>query len=168
MNTECLRRNLASFGLEVDSVPGNRDCCFSSIVKGIHKVLICKDNANNSDFRVFIDNIGFKNSLDEDTNLLRSPFCQEIKEHIENYSNWIDFDINDELSKFSESGWFNSSLGDLCVLACSNLLQTSIVVITSIPGAPCIPFIPSTICNKSAIFIAYKHSGPGHYDATQG
>ena len=100
--------------------------------------------------------------------LLRSLFCQEIEEHIEQYRNFVDFDINEELSKFSVSGWFNSSLGDLCVLACSNLLQTSIVLITSIPGTPFVPFVPSTICNKMAIFIAYNHSGPGHYDATRG
>lgn len=80
----------------------------------------------------------------------------------------MDFDINEKLSKFSVSGWLNSSLGDLCVLACSNLLQTSIVLITSIPRTLFIPFVPSTICNKMAIFIAYNHSGPGHYDATRG
>ena len=33
MNMECLQRNLASFGLKLESVPGNGDCCFVSIVK---------------------------------------------------------------------------------------------------------------------------------------
>ena len=123
---------------------------------------------NNAEFRRHLDRLGFQGSLNEDTKLLRSLFCQEIEEHIEQYRNFVDFDINEEFSKFSVSGWFNSSLGDLCVLACSNLLQTSVVLITSIPGTPFIPFVPSTICNKMAIFIAYNHSGPGHYDATRG
>lgn len=167
MNMECLQRNLASFGLELKSVPGNGDCCFISIVKESNKLMLSSDE-NNAEFRRHLDRLGFQGSLNEDTKLLRSLFCQEIEEHIEQYRNFVDFDINEELSKFSVSGWFNSSLGDLCVLACSNLLQTSIVLITSIPGTPFIPFVPSTICNKMAIFIAYNHSGPGHYDATRG
>ena len=52
--------------------------------------------------------------------------------------------------------------------ALSNLLQTSIVVITSIPAAAFIPFVPTTLCSKMALLIAYNRSGPGHYDATQG
>ena len=168
MNNECLQRNLASFGLAVDPVPGNGDCCFSSIVKQIHKLILDKDDKNNTEFRKHLQNLGFKTSVAENTDLLRSLFCREIEENVESHKIWVDFDINEEVSKFSESGWFNSSLGDLCVLACSNLLQTSIVVITSIPAAPFIPFVPTTICSKMALFIAYNHSGPGHYDATQG
>lgn len=169
MNNECLRRNLASFGLTVDPVPGNGDCCFNSIVKQIHKLVLDKDDGNNTEFRKHLQqNLGFKTSVAENTDLLRSLFCREIEENVESYKIWVDFDINEEVSKFSESGWFNSSLGDLCVLACSNLLQTSIVVITSIPAAPFIPFVPTTVCSKTALFIAYNHSGPGHYDATQG
>ena len=163
---ECLQRNLASFGLELESVPGNGHCCFISIVKETSKLMI-SNGENNAEFRRHLDRLGFQASLNEDTKLLRSLFCQEIEENIEQYRNFVDFDINEELSKFSVSGCFYSSLGDLCVLACSNLLQTSIVLITSIPGTPCIPFVPSTICNKMAILIAYNHSGPGHYDATR-
>ena len=141
MNMECLQRNLAPFGLKLESVPGNGDCCFVSIVKETNKLMLSNDE-NNAEFRRHLDRLGFQASLNEDTKLLRSLFCQEIEEHIEQYRNFVDFDINEELSKFSVSGWFNSSLGDLCVLACSNLLQTSIVLITSIPGTPFIPFVP--------------------------
>ena len=167
MNMECLQRNLASFGLELESVPGNGDCCFIRIVKETNTLMLSNDE-NNAEFRRHIDRLGFQASLNDDTKLLRSLFCQEIEENIEQYRNFVDFDTNEKLSKFSVSGWFNSFLGDLCVLACSNLLQTSIVLITSIPGTPFISFVPSTICNKMAIFIAYNHSGPEHYDATRG
>ena len=167
MNMECLQRNLASFGLELESVPGNGDCCFIRIVKETNTLMLSNDE-NNAEFRRHIDRLGFQASLNDDTKLLRSLFCQEIEENIEQYRDFVDFDTNEKLSKFSVSGWFNSFLGDLCVLACSNLLQTSIVLITSIPGTPFISFVPSTICNKMAIFIAYNHSGPEHYDATRG
>lgn len=161
---ECFERNLVLFGFEVDFVLGNGDCCFSSIVKGIYKVFICKDNVNNFDFCVFIDNIGFKNFLDEDINFLRFLFCQEIKEYIENYSNWVDFDINDELFKFLELGWFNSLLGDFCVFVCSNFFYILIVVIIFIFGVLYILFILLIICNKSVIFIVYNYFGFGYYD----
>ena len=85
------------------------------------------NDENNAEFRRHLDRLGFQASLNEETKLLRSLFYKEIEENIEQYRNFVDFDINEELSKFSVSGWFNSSLGDLCVLACSNLLETSIV-----------------------------------------
>ena len=75
MNNECLRRNLASFGLAVDPVPGNGDCCFTSIVKQIHKLVLGKDDETNIEFRHHLQNLGFKTSLTENTNLLRSLFC---------------------------------------------------------------------------------------------
>ena len=85
------------------------------------------NDENNAEFRRHLDRLGFQASLNEETKLLSSLFYKEIEENIEQYRNFVDFDINEELSKFSVSGRFNSSLGDLCVLACSNLLETSIV-----------------------------------------
>ena len=72
------------------------------------------------------------------------------------------------MKRFSESGWFNSSLGDLCVYGCSNLLKIPVVEITSIPGSPVLTFVPSTLLSKRSIYIAYNHSSPGHYDGTKG
>ena len=97
-------------------------------MKQMHKLILDKDDKNNTEFRKHLQNLGFKTSVAENTDLLRSLFCREIEENVESYKIWVDFDINEEVSKFPESGWFNSSLGDLCVLACSNLLQASIVV----------------------------------------
>ena len=66
--------------------------------------------------------------------------------------------MKDELKRFSESGWFNSSLGDLCVYGCINLLKIPVVVITSFPGSPVLTFVPSTLLSKRPIYIAYNHS----------
>ena len=72
------------------------------------------------------------------------------------------------MKRFSESGWFNSSLGDLCVYGCSYLLETPVLVVTSIPGSPVLTFVPSTLLSKRSIYIAYNHSFPGHYYGTKG
>ena len=44
MNGECLERNLRSFGLQRDVVPGNGNCCFASIAKEVNKLVSLKGN----------------------------------------------------------------------------------------------------------------------------
>lgn len=94
-------------------------------------------------------------------------FCQEINNNVEKYSAFVDFNVNEELKKFSESGWFNSSLGDFCVWGCSNLWQMPVVAITSLAGSPVLTFMPFTLLSTSSIYIAYDRSSPGDYDATK-
>lgn len=167
MNRECLQRHLSAFALELDQVPGDGDCCFASIVTELHKLLVSNDDGN-KEFAGHLKSIGLGKSFETDTLQLRLLFCQEIEKNIEKYSSFVDFNIKDELKRFSESGWFNSSLGDLCVYGCSNLLKIPVVVITSIPGSPVLTFVPSTLLSKRSIYIAYNHSSPGHYDGTKG
>ena len=166
-NTECLEQHLSSFGLRLDSVPGDGNCCFTSIAKEVQKVMVdeCDDTTQYSQY---LKSIGLGNTIEIDTDRLRHLFCEEIETNSERYEAWVDFDVKSELEKFSKSGWFNSSLGDLCVIACSNVLKTPIVVITALPRSPFIPFIPTAILNKGALYIAFNHSFPGHYDATKG
>ena len=76
--------------------------------------------------------------------------------------------MKDELKKFSESGWFNSSLGDLCVYGCRNLHKIPVVLITSIPGSSGVTLVLSTLLSRRSIYIAYNHSSPDHYDGTKG
>lgn len=171
MNHDCLQRHLSAFALQLDRVPGDGNCCFTSIVKALHTQLLVNNNEGNNYNEVFakhLQSIGLGNSIESDTAQLRLLFCQEIEKNIEKYSSFVDFDVKEELKRFSESGWFNSSLGDLCVYGCSNFLHIPIVVITSLPGSPVLTFIPSTLLSKSSIYIAFDHSFQGHYDATRG
>ena len=167
MNTECLQRHLSSFGLQLDSVPGDGNCCFTSIIKGVQKVIV-DDRDDTSQYIQYLKSIGLGDTIKMDSDHLRHLFCKEIETNSDRYEAWVDFDVKSELEKFSKSGWFNSSLGDLCVIACSNVLKTPIVVITALPRSPVIPFIPSAILNTGALYIALNHSFPGHYDATKG
>ena len=90
MNKECLQRNLASFVLAVDAVLGNGDCCFSSIVKQLHKVLSSKEDEENSEFLRHLRRLGFQTATVEDTKLLRSLFCKEIKKILKTIrTGWI-------------------------------------------------------------------------------
>ena len=53
------------------------------------------------------------------------------------------------------------------VKVCANILQVSIVVISSIPGSPYVPFIPENVRLSSPLFLAFDASGPGHYSGTK-
>ena len=167
MNQECLENNLLSFDMQRDDVPGNGNSCFTSIAKVVNKFASNGENVN-VELIKHLTSLGLCKSVEGDTICLRQLFCEEMKENKEKYQGWVDFNITDETEKFSQSGWFNCSLGDLCVLACSNIMKMAIVVIMSIGSIPYIPFIPSEVLTDGAVYIAYNHSGPGHYDATKG
>ena len=167
MNRECLEKNLLSFGLQIDAVPGDGNCCFRSIVAELNKLVSLRENEY-VDWVEYLKSIGLCNGIESDTSRLRKLFCDEIAEKQQNYQTWVDFDITKKIEKFSQSGWFNSSLGDLCAVACCNILKTTILVITSIPGVPFLPFVPSDMLTDNTLYIAFNHSYPGHYDATKG
>ena len=77
-------------------------------------------------------------------------------------------DIEKEIEHFSNEGWINSSLGDLCVVACSNIFEMTIAVVTSMTRIPYIPLVPGEILIDGVLYIAFNHSYLGHYDITRG
>ena len=71
------------------------------------------------------------------------------------------------VAKFEESGFFASEVGDLCAGATAKLLRIPIIVVTALQTPPTIPFLPDIFSTNTPTYIAYDHSGPGHYDATK-
>jgi len=58
---------------------------------------------------------------------------------------------------------------EICAKAVSTVLRIPIILITAIAGVPTIPFVPHNgFASTDPIYMAYNHSGPGHYDATKG
>lgn len=57
-------------------------------------------------------------------------------------------------------------MGDLVITALSNVLQSPIVLFTSIDGLPIVVIMPtqSPISNVHPIFMAYNQYGSGRYD----
>ena len=72
------------------------------------------------------------------------------------------------VAKFKESVFFASEVGDLCASATAKLLLIPIIVVTALPTLPTIPCLPDIFSSDTPMYIAYDHSGPGHYDATKG
>ncbi|XP_032218510.1 uncharacterized protein LOC5518042, partial [Nematostella vectensis] len=149
MNRECLNRHLASFGLEIDAVPGDGDCCFTSIMKQIYRCF----ESNDEEYCDFLRSLGFVGDIKKDVMQLRYLFCNEIRGNSAKYAPCVDFDIDTGVLKFSTSGWFRGSMGDLCVLACSNLLKAPIFIITAQPRCPYLPFIPTEIRSTRVLYV---------------
>ena len=174
MNKECLEKNLLSFGLQCDAVAGNGccagngNCCFTSIAMELHKLVLQQGNDAGNRIVQHLHCIGLSKGIASDTIRLRQLFCEEIQENKKKYKSWVDNDIEKEIENFSNGGWFNGALGDLCVIACSNVLKTTIMVVTSMARVPCIPFVPDAILTDGVLYIAFNHPYPGHYDATKG
>ena len=156
--------------MQRDVVPGDRNCCFTSIATALNKLVesVEKNENGNSALLEHLNLLGIGETIEEDTTRLRQLFCEKIDTNQQNYQTWVDCDVQQEIEKFSRSGWFDSSLGDICVLACSNILKFTIVVITSITSVPYILFIPKELITDNILYIAFNHSTPGHYDATKG
>ena len=93
-----------------------------------------------------------------------------MNEDIRDYKDWMSSaeDELEQVAKFKQDGFFASEVGDLCARATAKLLQIPVVIVTALPTAPTIPFLPSVFITTTPIYVAYDHSGPGHYDATRG
>ena len=112
--------------------------------------------------------LGINEALD--TCRLRELFVREVSDNIEEYRDWMTTGVDglEEVYKFSQDGFFADEVGDLCARATAKLLKIPIVIITALPSTRTVPFLPHEFLTTKSIYIAYDHSGPGHYDATKG
>ena len=161
---ECLLRNLASFDLEIDPVEGDGDCAFRSIIKQLRNTLEWNELSQH------LKDMGLSGeSIDDDVFALRQLFVDNVQSN-EYYQMLLGIskeDLNTETERFREPGTFSGEVGDLVMKVCSDVLQTPILVVTSMPHCSYVPFIPDELLITSTLYVAYNAFGPGHYDGTQ-
>ena len=92
---------------------------------------------------------------------------KEASDNIEEYRDWMTIGVNEseEVYKFSQDGFFTNEVGDLCARATTKLLKIPIVIITTLPLTPMVPFLPHEFLTTTPICIACDYFGPGYYDA---
>lgn len=163
---EVLERNLASFNLHIDPVTGDGDCAFRSIVLQIRKTHDWNDQE--SALRNQLLRLELGRGIDDDVFHLRQLFVNSVQssEHYQLLTGIPLPEMNAETERFRDQGSFCGDVGDLVIKVCSDILQTPIIIITSIHGAPYVPFIPDDAVTDEVLYLAYNAFGPGHYDGT--
>ena len=109
---DVLNRNLAVFGLEIETVIGDGDCAFRSLTKQIARI-----SRKDEKFKEHLKSLGLLKSEDEDTFQLRQLFADKIAEGDEELLAFLplednDRDIQAKANEFRSSGVYDKMLGD--------------------------------------------------------
>lgn len=164
-HSDNLTRNLSGLKLGVDKVARDGNCFFRAVARQLSKHLILYREQIKAPCTL----LGLGESEEEDTAKLRKLFVKEVSENIDDYKDWMTGNNQlEDVDKFNQDGYFASEVGDLCAKATATLLRVPVVVVTALPTQPTMPFLPREFATTTPIYIAYDHSGPGHYDATKG
>ena len=160
-HTEDLKRHLAGFGLEIESVSKDGDCAFRSIIRQLLKMDSDKTKGLEDHLRSLNLMAG---SEDEDTFTQRQLFVEEFIRGEDVAVSTTTF--TERANEFRMKGVFDREIGDLVMKVCCNVLKVSIIIITSSRSTPVVPFVPDSPLSTTPIYIAFHYYGAGHYDAT--
>ena len=70
-------------------------------------------------------------------------------------------------SEFRSPGIFDKMLGDLIMKTCAQVLQATIMMVTSNESVPWLLFVPDRFSSEQPLFVAFHFYGAGHYDSTK-
>ena len=163
-----LNEIVSNYGFEKISVPGDGDCCFSSISFALDKMLECHDDAVQQHLQSL--NIHRNQDLSNRNIVLRELVVAEwLGMNSEEYACFLSSSekssFEDTVHKFLEPGVFDYELGNSVLLALTNVLKIPIVVFSSINSYPVIPLLPRVSPLISVpLYVAFNQSGKGHYD----
>ena len=164
---DVLNRNLAAFDLEIEGVIGDGDCAFRSLAKQIVKV-----STGDIKFREHVESLGLLKSEDEDTYQLRQLFVDKLEEGDEELLAFLPLEgdsrnLHEQANEFRLPGVFDKMLGDLIMKTCAQVLQATIMVVTSNESVPWLLFVPDRFSSEQSLFVAFHFYGAGHYDSTK-
>ena len=150
--------DLENYGLTIVPVNPDGNCFFAAISVNI------KFNPNFHSEKY--------SEINKSENLcmkLREAFVSEITgDRHSMYENFVEINEGmnymDEATKFLQSGYFASVLGDLMPLAMATTLNATILTFTR---SSCSPLYVNSLNGQSenTVFLIYDPRGPGHYDA---
>ena len=162
-----LKRNLAAFDLDIEAVIGDGDCAFRSLAKQIVRL-----SEENDSFKEHLRSLNLLKTEGEDTFQLRQLFADKIAEGDDELLAFLPFesndgDIDEKVNEFRSPGVYDRTLGDLIMKTCAEILEVTIVVVTSNESVPWLLFVPEKFSSKESIFVAFHFYGAGHYDSTR-
>ena len=159
---------LSNFNMVRVNVPPNGNSFFLAIAYAIVNSII-PNKAISNDLVSHLESLGLMNCKDtnEMSHKLRELRVHEWISHPEDCQPFLGVGqlLHHEASLFLNDGYFASDLGNCMALAMANLLNLPIVVITQMESMSVVPIIPRETLQCLPIFVAFDHSGEGHYDA---
>lgn len=168
---EALDNILANYNMVRVNIPPNGNCFFLSIAHALVNYIVPNKSVSNS-ISSHLAAIGLINEFINDVHTvssqLRELLVQEWLNNSEQYKPFLHDSqsaFEREASLFLNDGHFAAQLGNSMSLAMANVLQLPIVVITQMENFPVIPITPRESLQCLPIFIAFDHTGAGHYDA---
>lgn len=165
---DVLKRNLAAFGLELETVIGDGDCTFRSLAEQIAKV--SRQDERFQDHLKSLHLLG--ETENEDTFHLRQLFVEKIAEGDEELLAFLlqeenEGDLQAKANEFRTPGVYDKALGDFIMKTCAEVLQITIIGITSNESVPWLSFVPNKFSSEESIFVAFHFYGACHYDSTR-
>ena len=111
-------------------------------------------------------------SEDEDTYQLRQLFVDKLEEGDEELLAFLPLEgdsrnLHEQANEFRLPGVFDKMLGDLIMKTCAQVLQATIMVVTSNESVPWLLFVPDRFSSEQSLFVAFHFYGAGHYDSTK-
>ena len=167
---EALANVLDSWNFSKVEIPGDGNCLFTAVALYLETVYPSLPSSHpRTDI---INSLGVTMGTSSTTysiiDALRKVVVQEwLGQNSQYYTGFLSsVQLEHEAARFLDNGEFTGELGDLVIAALSNVLQSPIVVFTSIQNLPVLVITPShhVMNNPSPIHLAYCHDGPGHYD----
>lgn len=156
-----------SWNLVRHKVARDGNCLFTAIAFNIKNQV----EHGNIILKTVIENLKIdpKSSISQIARQLRACVVQEwLGKNSKFYQEFMtEGQLTVQAEKFLHDGEFSIDIGDLAVAALSNTLQSPLVLFTSRPSQPIYIQNPthSPMASVSPIFLAFLHTGPGHYDA---
>ena len=161
---------LSNYNMVRVNIPPNGNCFFLSIAHTLFNDII-PNRTISSDAYKHIETIGLiketSNNINEISSTLRMLLIQEWIDNPDQYKPFLDgqSEFETEARLFLNDGHFASQLGNSMPLAMANVLKIPIVVMTQMDNFPIIPIAPRENLQTLPVFVAFDHTGAGHYDA---
>ena len=144
-------------------IAGDGNCCFASVCFSLSRNLLQLDDQH----RLFLNEKGFRAgmSIGEMAATLRQLAVKEWMDNSHRYDQFLsDINIEEEAIKFLDSFHFRGDLGDTVLLCLANVLETPIIVLSSMAYHPIFCVTPEVQRIPLPLTVAYNQHGEGHFD----
>ena len=154
---------LKGWGVMKQPMEGDGNCCFNAVAFSL-----ISNNDNLSDpQKDLLKTRGIDVSMDIEklSATLRKLVVAEWKQNESIYQDFAPrIIVNEEAEKFLSSGFYHEDLADTMILALANVLQSTIIVFSSIECHPVFCITPRVQTISIPFMVVFIQYGSGHYD----